>query len=270
MSNTQVFDQFYTDAAEVDKIIKLFNNHYNFNDFDMVFEPCAGSGMISSKIPHHNVVKWDIDPKIEGVEKKDTLLQPIPKQIGEKVLTFTNPPFGRKGALAKKFIKYCDFSDVIAIILPRIFDKYNYINSFPEYFHLIDSCSVDNFLLEGESYDVRCTFQIWEKRAVKRDKIVMVDKHPDFDMIHRHLSRSDDMDIVRSEYPFAIGQVSTKIKESKDITKGSYWFIKPKDTNVRKIFDSMKFSNESFTTHRSLSKAEIIEAYIKAKDNDTF
>ena len=91
-----------------------------------------------------------------------------------------------------------------------------------------------------------------------------VQEHEDFDLLHRHFSTAKNWEEVKKEYPFGVGQVSLRVKDSKDFEKGSVWFVKPKVEGVREVFDKMNFSKASGLMN-SLSKALIVEEYIKNK-----
>ena len=58
-----------------------------------------------------------------------------------------------------------EFADTIAFILPLSFAKPSMKNKIPEYFHLQyeEVLPDDSYLLDGESYSVKCVFQIWKK-----------------------------------------------------------------------------------------------------------
>ena len=45
-------------------------------------------------------------------------------------------------------------------------------NKIPEYFHIIHEQILpeNSFLLDDKNYDVKCVFQVWEKRNYKREK----------------------------------------------------------------------------------------------------
>jgi len=125
-----------------------------------------------------NEIGIDILPNIDNVIKSDFLTWDYNIiDLDKKVITISNPPFGKQGSLALKFIKRCsEFCDVIAFILPLSFVKDSMKNKIPEMFHLKyeEILPENSFLLNDEDYDVKCVFQIWEKRNYKREKIKQV------------------------------------------------------------------------------------------------
>jgi len=164
-------DKFYTkvDTAKylIDKI--------NFEKYELVVDPCCGDGAFYSNIGHHNKIGIDILPNIDGVIKEDFLNWSYTSVISpDKVITISNPPFGKQGSLAMKFIKKSlEFSDTIAFILPISFAKDSVKNKVPEYLHLEyeEILPEESYLLDGDEYSVKCVFQIWIKRDFKRNKI---------------------------------------------------------------------------------------------------
>lgn len=162
-------DKFYTKP----ELSKYLISKINLGDYDLIIDPCCGDGSFYLNINHENKIGIDIDPQIDNVEKCDFLdwNSSIINQSSDRVLVISNPPFGKGGSLAHKFIKKCSaFSDTIAFILPLSFCKESQKNKIPEYFHLeFEEILPDNsFLLNGQDYDVKCVFQIWKKKYFKR------------------------------------------------------------------------------------------------------
>ena len=160
-------EQFYTKkevAKEcVDSIISRVGPDYTW------IEPSAGQGVFLTALPtSYKRVGLDIDPKGKDILKAD-FLEWTPTT--NKNIVFGNPPFGKQSSLAKKFIaRAATFSDFIAFILPRSFQKPSMNRAFPLNFHLIYEKDVaqDSFEVNGQPYDVPCIFQIWQKKATNR------------------------------------------------------------------------------------------------------
>lgn len=168
-------DKFYT---KTDVAVRLLSN-LDIGNYDLVVDPCCGDGSFYSNINHSNKIGIDILPHIDGVIKHDFLTWDnsnitTPR---EKVLVVSNPPFGKQGSLAMKFIKKSsEFSDTIAFILPISFSKVSFKNKIPKYYHLVyEEILPDNsYLLDGDDYSVKCVFQIWSKRDYERNFIETV------------------------------------------------------------------------------------------------
>jgi len=163
-------DQFYTNESIakscIETIIKLLPSTTEY----LWVEPSAGNGSFLHNIPTtFEKIGIDIDPKAEDIETQDYLKWTPPEE--KDIIVFGNPPFGRQSSLAKSFItKSCEFSKVIAFILPKSFTKPSMFKAFDLKFHLIHSLELekDSFLLNGSKYDVPCVFQIWQKRDTDR------------------------------------------------------------------------------------------------------
>jgi hypothetical protein len=190
-----------------------------------------------------------------------------------RTLVIGNPPFGQRAALAFDFIERASiFADAIAFILPRSFNKWTFQNRFPSYFHLLLSQECEDFTIDdGKPHQVKTVFQVWERQRTTRPKIQVEASHPDFQMRHAHLSRTSPEMIkrLREEYAFSIPQVGANFKprDSDTVDRGSHWFIQPNTDDVRTIFELLDFSflDGKNTAHKSLSKADIIQAYIAAR-----
>ena len=166
-------DKFYT---KID-VAKYLINKIDISLFDVVIEPSCGSGAFYNQIKHKNKIGVDIAPEIDDVITHDFLTLNL-ETDDKKVLVIGNPPFGKQGSLAMKFIKKsADYSDKIAFILPLSFMKDSVKNRIPEYFHLIyeEKLNENSFELNGMDYSVKCCFQIWEKRDYKREKIKKIE-----------------------------------------------------------------------------------------------
>ena len=119
----------------------------------------------------------------------------------------------------------------------------------------------------GKGPKVNCVFQIWEKSTELRPKIVRHISCDDFEMIHRHYSRTspDERERLKS-YDFAISQIEGKIRNCEDVTGGSVYFIKDNTTtkSVRSVMERVDFSGLSkhHVGATSLTKADIVEGYL--------
>ena len=166
-------DKFYTKLDTAKYLI----NKVDINSFEIVIEPSCGSGSFYDQIHHESKIGVDIAPEIDGVITHDFLTLD-PKVSNKKVLVIGNPPFGKQGSLAMKFInKSAEYSDTIAFILPLSFMKDSVKNRIPEHFHLSEEEILDenSFELDGVDYPVKCCFQIWVKRDYKREKIKKIE-----------------------------------------------------------------------------------------------
>ena len=155
-------DQFYTKPEIAALCVSKLRN-YCFQG--IWIEPSAGTGVFLDLVP--DAIGYDIDPKSPMILKKDFLTVELP----ENCIVFGNPPFGRQSSTAKKFIRHASQKAyVIAFILPKSFMKPSMQVCFPLEFHLKESYELPmkSFLLNGESYDVPCVFQVWRREVHSR------------------------------------------------------------------------------------------------------
>jgi len=166
------FDRFYTKPSVVDKLLK----EVAIEDYDVVVEPSAGTGSWSSKI--EDCVAIDIAPEHPDIEKGDFLKDDFLFDKMKKensIIVIGNPPFGRMGNQALKFInKASEFANTIAFILPRSFRKESLQRKVNKNFWIVKDIDLfdrknPSFIFKGEDYFAPCVFQVWERRDEERD-----------------------------------------------------------------------------------------------------
>jgi predicted RNA methylase len=171
-------EQFYTNentSLECVNYIETFLEDNNIN-IDTIIEPSAGTGSFlkalkKSNVKYNTLIALDIEPKFQGIVKKD-FLKEFDKHESNNVLIIGNPPFGKNSCIAKKFIKKsCEIGDIIAFILPRSFKKESMSKAFNYFFHIKKCIDIpcNSFIFEEKPYDVPCVFQIWIKQHNKRE-----------------------------------------------------------------------------------------------------
>lgn len=255
-------DQFYThpDIAKLccEAVWKL----YDEKDFDLVLEPCAGTGSFYNLFPFNKRAGLDLEPHCVGVEQKD-FFHYIP-DLNKKTIIISNPPFGRIASLAIQFFnKAAEFSLVIAFIVPKTFRKRSVQNKLDLNFHLKYEMDMpkNSFIFEGEPYDVPCTFQIWEKSKRKRSKKVVSLENEFFFFV-----KKDEADFAVRR----VGGTSGKVKEDlSQAAEVSHYFLKIKSgirkSKMIKLINSLDFTKVSQATAgvKSISKQEFVEGFNK-------
>ena len=260
-------EEFYTRKEDAERLYAEVINRYG-TDFDFFIEPSCGMGAFLDLMPSNKI-------GIDIIFGTDFFTWQFPK--GRNIV-IGNPPFGRKGKLAMQFLNRCaKHCEVVAMILPSIFSKYTFINRVHPMMHLKYETTVTEFDRPdkiGKGPKVNCVFQIWEKSTELRPKIVRHTSCDDFDMIHRHYSRTspDERERLKS-YDFAISQIEGKIRNCEDVTGGSVYFIKDNtpDKTVRSVMERVDFSNLSkhHVGATSLTKADIVGGYLINIENNT-
>jgi hypothetical protein len=246
-------DKFYTKP----NIANILINKIDLNKYNLAVDPCCGDGAFYSQI---SIPKIGIDilPTINDpkIIKHDFLTWDY-KSINEssnKVIVISNPPFGKQGSLAMKFIKRsCLFADTIAFILPISFVKDSVKNRIPINYHLIyEEILLDNsYLLDNEDYSVKCVFQIWEKRNYNR---ILIERINEIGFSYTKNKKESDLAIRR------VGVYAGKAYVNTDKSEQSHYFIKLNDKlKKEKIINTLdSFTWDNFTIGpRSISKNEL-------------
>ena len=157
-----LMDKFYTKPEVAAALIEKTEPA----KFDVVIEPSAGSGAFSSQIP--NCIALDLEPEGEGINRQDWFLYERERtSSNERVLVIGNPPFGQQNNLAIAFINHAArLADKVAFVLPISFKKESVQNRLAPNLHLIyeEDLPPNSFTLDGDDYDVRCVYQIWEAK----------------------------------------------------------------------------------------------------------
>ena len=263
-------DQYFTSPDLVRECLDVLRTRISLDDFDLIIEPSAGSGRFLDHLPATSVIALDIAPRDPRVREADFLTF-VPKDH-ENILVIGNPPFGQRGALAIRFLNHAmKFADTVAMILPRSFNKFTFINRVDRAFALTDSVNLSgSFDFDGHEVEVQTVFQIWQRSDETRPLVTPDKTHPDFSMRHAHLSRIDEMqrqDLIAFA-DLALPQVGARFRPSdpSTLTKGSHWFIKLNPSAISEAFENLDFSflEGKNTAHTSLSKADIVRAYLEA------
>jgi len=168
-------DQFFTKnkiakycidkAIIVLKKVGIDTSKYTF------IEPSAGSCNFYSLLPKKRRIGIDIEPKGElayELIKKD-YLKFSPEKKGNYIV-IGNPPFGLRGNLALRFINHSfDFADVVAFILPPLFDStgkgvpMKRVNLGYKLIHT-EKLPLDSYFYpDGRTIEIATIFQVWSK-----------------------------------------------------------------------------------------------------------
>jgi len=177
-------DKFYTIPEISNKCIDIIGTKYNWDTWDLVVEPSAGNGSFLTKIPTSKKIGIDIEPEHTDIINKNFFDYNPPVGFNN-ILVVGNPPFGRVSSLAIKFFNHAaEWCNVIAFIIPKTFRRVSLQNRLHKKFHLIydeeipsEPCSF------SPPMQVKCCFQIWEKKDENRDIIKLATKHADWDFL---------------------------------------------------------------------------------------
>jgi hypothetical protein len=248
-------DKFYTKSEIVDWCL----NTIDYKKYDLVIEPSVGSGAFYSKLEHHDKIGIDLKPELEHSTELHNIIThdfltwnlnkfPYPTNI----LLIGNPPFGRNGSLALKFIKKgCNMGADIAFILPKGFKKQSIYDRIPLNYKKILELDLphNSFLYNDKNFDVPCVWQIYKKTNDFRLKeIKLKPKHFIFTN-----KESSNLAIRR------VGVAAGKIFSNTEVSVSSHYFIHSKNKDfLLKNINTNLFSKNDTTGPRSISKNELI------------
>ena len=258
-------DKYYTKKDVVVKCIDMIKSNINVGENDLCIEPSAGNGSFISGIKQicTKHIFYDLEPEGKEIIKQDYLLLDVTSfQSYDKIHVIGNPPFGRQSSLAIKFIKKSvNFSDTISFILPKSFKKDSMQKHFPPNFHLVCNQDLpnDSFLVDDESYNVPCVFQIWEKRNTNR---ILPKKLKPNNFTFVKKDESPDISFRR------VGINAGKIdRDTKSKAEQSHYFIKFQNrigkTKLEKLNSLMYDTKDNTVGPRSISKPELIKEFNK-------
>lgn len=260
--NSRKLDQFYTDPAYAKKFLNTISQHVDLLQYDCLLEPSAGTGSFYNLLDTNKRIGLDLDPKYPGIIKTDFFDWVAP--IGKKIITIGNPPFGKNAGLAVKFFnRAAEFSDIIAFVIPRTFRKTSIINRLNQHFHMIyDETVPDNsFIFNGNSYNVPCAAQIWQRKDSTRKKIITLK----LEQIKNWFELVDP-----SQSDFSIQRVGgraglIRTTDRMNFSSESHYFIKAHDQRVLPIFQQVNFDTVKFNTagNPSVSPSELIELWVE-------
>lgn len=159
-------DKFYTKYETAEKLVKRILDVLPALKDKNWFEPAAGSGNFIAAAEHLQLKvagAIDILPEHNDIKQADYLTYQIKTDV-----IFGNPPFGKHGDLALKFLnKALADADYVAFILPNQFCKYSKQKYVNEHAHLIYEERLDDEIFEFNNapQKINTVFQIWTTKS---------------------------------------------------------------------------------------------------------
>jgi predicted RNA methylase len=268
-------DKFYTIPSISEKCIKTVGTKYGWLRWDLVIEPSAGNGSFLTKIPTIKKIGIDIAPGHADIIAKDFFDYKPPPGL-TNILVIGNPPFGRVSSLAVKFFNYsAEWCSVIAFIIPKTFRRVSLQNRLNRKFHLIhddeipsDPCSF------SPPMQVKCCFQIWEKKSEDRDLIQLSTMHADWDFLSHGPLDNRGQPTPPSGADFVVlaygGKCGSVVKTDLNRLRPKSWhWIKAKiDIDVLiERFNSLDYSLSKDTARQnSIGRGELVKLYSESFD----
>lgn len=251
--NRKELNKFYTST----KLAKKLINRINIDKYDLIIEPSAGDGAFSKQI--NNILAFDLFPESADIVQQDWFT--LDKEQFKKyknILVIGNPPYGKNGSLALKFIKESSFANTIAFILPKSFMKESMKDKVPVNFRLQEELELTKeeclFNIGEDKIVVPSVFQIWEKTNTQRTINKKKNKSNLFDFTTKE---NADFRIQRVGGNTGLASFDLNYSES------SNYFIKNKSSLSSEQFvdfiNNLHFKEKDKTTGpKSLSKNELI------------
>lgn len=263
-------DKFYTIPSYSKHCIDKVGELYDIEQWDLIVEPSAGNGSFLNQIPSVNKIGIDILPDHNTIIKQD-FFSYNPPDNKKKILVIGNPPFGRVCSIAIKFFNHsAQWASVIAFIIPKTFRRISVQNRLNDNFHLIyDEDVPDKPCSFTPPMMVKCCYQIWEKKTIKRKSINLPTTHTDFLFLsfgsidkNGQPTPPNGADFAIRAYGGNIGEI--KIKNLNLLRPKSWHWIKSNidKNNLINTFKQLDYSNSQNTARQnSLGKGELINLY---------
>ena len=162
-------DKFYTKES----IAKTLVDILDFNEYDFIIEPSAGSGSFSKLLPKDKSIALDLFPENDEILQGDWFEYKVDPKY-KSVLIIGNPPFGKSNILSSQFIKHStSFNNVetVAFILPDVYNKHTLQKYIPKEYKIIKIVKLPRnaFTLSGNTHHVPCSFFIMKKNSNEKD-----------------------------------------------------------------------------------------------------
>lgn len=265
-------DKFYTKPEIVEMCISRIKD---WDTWDLVVEPSAGSGNFFEQIPSVRKYGMDIKPECGTIDTLD-FFEYTPS-ISGKILVIGNPPFGKNSSLAVKFFNHAaQWAERIAFVIPRTFRRTSIQNQLNMSFHVIHDedipirpCSFEPVM------SVKCCFQIWEKRDTVRKFVKLPTTHEDWDFLpfgpkddRNQPTPPEGADFALLAYGGDCGRIQTYNLEN--LRPKSWHWIKS-NINVdilKKRFESLDYSISKDTARQnSIGKSDLVYLYSNKSDH---
>lgn len=269
-------DKFYTLPSYSKKCIDKVIEIYDISNFDLIVEPSAGNGSFLHQIPNDNKIGMDIHPEHPDIIKQDFFTYSPPTDKSN-ILVIGNPPFGKVSSLAIKFFNHASkWSNVIAFIIPRTFRRVSVQNKLNNEFHLVYDEELPNKpCCFSPPIMVKCCFQIWERKSIKRELVDLPTSHNDWDFLSlgpldkkNQPTPPKNADFAMRAYGGKIGEIRVdNLEELRP--KSWHWFKSNIDkTELISRFNQLDYSNSLNTARQnSMGRGELVNLYVRFVDS---
>lgn len=250
---------------------------------EQFIEPSAGSGVFLDVV-QRPCIGFDIHPEDERVQLQNFLDDGLPLPADKNLVFIGNPPFGKKGALAVKFLnKALSLGVAVGFIVPIQFRKWSIQSQIADDAKLLSDLTLpeNSFTFMGKDYDLRCCFQVWAVQSLLnplnllnhrdfRQRSSPPIQHPDF-LMYQYNRTKEAEKFFRYDWDFAIlrqgyGDYTKLWLKGNKLRHSKQWiFFKAKDERILQRLKSINFDelSKKNTSTPGFGKADVVAAYGK-------
>lgn len=255
-------DKFYTRPEIVAQCLQKLNENLKtqaINSVDLWLEPSAGAGAFLDKLPAPRI-GLDLAPEAAGIEQAD-FLKWCPSDPNLKIATVGNPPFGKVASKAVAFFNHAaKFSTVIAMVLPRTFEKAYIMRRLNRNFHRVSNTPLPKnaFTFMGKEYSVPCTFQVWVKSDTPREVPPVRTTHADF-----RVTDPASADLAFQRVGAKAGTIKTEVQGLPADSHIFFQATRISPAELERRLRALDFDHVKYLTagNPSIAKSELIEIY---------
>lgn len=256
----QHLDKFYTRREIAKECLESLRGLWPWERWGLIVEPAAGSGSFFLQIPSAQKVGLDVSPDHPQIQTADFLAW-RPPASAQQILVVGNPPFGRVSSVAIRFFQHAaSFADAIAFIVPRTFRRISVQERLPRNFHLILDRDIPLRPCAFEpAMNVKCCWQVWERRSAERESVVLETAHPHW----QFLESAEGASLALRAYGGKCGEVRTQGLSS--LSRKSWHWIRPVVISTEELvrrFSALDYScSEDTARQNSIGRGELVRLY---------
>jgi hypothetical protein len=173
-----IHDKYYTSLKDAEWCLDYLQREVKWQLVGTALEPCVGAGSFVTASENLGLpLEWitnDLHPNPAFTPDTEKDIRTL-KVATKPDFIITNPPFGHSNSLARKSLQHClTLCDKVAMILPKGARRLGFLDSQPEFAHLVADVDVPSMIYElpdGSTRQVDTCLQAWEIKKTKRKKI---------------------------------------------------------------------------------------------------
>lgn len=270
-------DKFYTRPEVAKECVDHLLCQFPAEAFDIVLEPSAGNGSFLQRLVEvwgENVIAIDVEPEHPDIVQMDFFR--FQGDGGKRCLVIGNPPFGRVCSLAVRFFNHAaEFADVIAFIIPCTFRRKSIQNKLDKSFWLVSDMDIPSKPCAfTPKLGVKCCFQVWERRAGKREIVKLPAAHDHWAFLKHGPKDERGQPTPPGGADFALRAYGSNCGEIRrsglDKLRPKSWHWIKSNIEVDRLVENMKkldFSISQDTARQdSLGQKELVQLYCDTYD----